>query len=114
MKPYLPYLPMLAIMAGGIAVDRSWEPGNHGQAAVSAGTSVFGETSRLELLSGSSAVWLSTLVAVVALAALALFMARNGLRFHRLLVRSEHFITSHGMLDIATVAVFTAGFVLLG
>jgi len=69
-------------------------------------------SARVEVLTGSSATWLVSLVSLVAVLALGFFMIRNSLRFQRVLVRSEHFISEHPVLDIAAVFIFTAGFVL--
>lgn len=114
-KAYWPYLPMLAIMAGGTAIDRSWNPqgAELGQAAVGGPSALSHATSRLDLLSGNSAAWLGSAVALLAAAAVVFFMVQNGRRLHAVVVRGEHFISSHPVLDIAAVFVFTAGFVLI-
>lgn len=101
LKTYWPYLPMMAILAGGAVINQTW--------AVAAAAP---SASRLQALSGSNATWLTTAVLAIAAAALAFFMIRHTLAFQRLVVRGEHFINNHPLLDIAAVLVFTAGFVL--
>ncbi len=101
LKAYWPYLPMMAILASGAVVNQTW--------AVAAAAP---SDNRLQALSGTNSTWLSTIVLLVAAAALALFMIRHTVAFHRLVVRGEHFVNDHPLLDIATVLVFTAGFVL--
>jgi uncharacterized protein YkwD len=68
--------------------------------------------SRIQLLTGGQAAWSLAVVSALAGAALALFIVRHGLRFRRLMVESEAFISHHPVLDIAIVFIFTAGFVL--
>lgn len=103
LKAYWPYLPMMAILGSGALINQTW-------AVADAAPS----TSRLQALSGSNATWLTTAVLLIAAGALALFMIRHTLAFHRVVVRSEHFINEHPLLDIATVLVFTTGFLLAG
>ncbi len=119
-KAYWPYLPMFAILGAGVLADRTWqvEPSSAGTAAQAAAgggpVALEHATSRLQVVSGDSATWLGGVVAVIAAAALVFFMLRNAARFHKLLVRGEHFISTNPVLDIAAVGLFTAGFVLLG
>ncbi len=67
--------------------------------------------SRVQLLTGQAG-WSLYLVAAIAGAALTLFVIRPTRKIHRLITRSETFIAHHPWLDIAMVAVVTAGFLL--
>ena len=55
---------------------------------------------------------LTSFVLLVATAALVFFLVRHALAFHKVVVRGEHFINTHPLLDIAAVLVFTGGFIL--
>ncbi len=68
--------------------------------------------SRLQLLTNNPATWSLAAVSALSGAALALFIAQHGLRLRRVFVKGEVFIIHHPLLDIASVLVFTAGFLL--
>src|ERR1700690_4363732 len=76
LKTYWPYLPMMAILAGGAVINQTW--------AVAAAAP---STTRLQALSGTNASWLTTAVLLVAALALAFFMIRHTVAFHRLVIR---------------------------
>ena len=63
--------------------------------------------SRIQLLTNGQAVWSTVAVSALAGAAAALFIARHGLRFKRLVLEGEHFITNRPLLDIGLVFVGT-------
>lgn len=67
--------------------------------------------SRVQILTGNQA-WSLAAVSALAGAALAIFITRHSLRLHKVLVKGEAFIIHHPLFDIASVLVFTAGFVL--
>ncbi len=118
LKSYWPYLPMLAIMGGGIAIDRAWTVTSTantqaGLGALTAISSGLPQTSaRIQTLTGNNSAWLITAMLLIAVTALTFFMVRRTLAFHKAVIKSEHFINDHPMLDIAAVFIFTAGFVL--
>jgi hypothetical protein len=68
--------------------------------------------SRIQLLTGGQAAWSLAVVSALTGAALALFIVRHSLRFRRLALQGESFISHHPFLDIAMTFIFTAGFVL--
>jgi len=112
LKAYWPYLPMFAIMGVGGLLERNWQAATSGVIpAGSAGAAISG--SHLDQLIGHHISLLSSLVLVAAVAALAVFMLRNSLRLHRVVVKSEHYVSDHPFLDVAVVLVFTGGFVLI-
>lgn len=63
--------------------------------------------SRIQLLTGGQAAWSTMAVSALAGAAIALFIVRHGLRFKRLVVGGEHFVTHHPLLDISIVFIGT-------
>jgi len=68
--------------------------------------------SRVQLLAGGQAAWVTVAVSAMTGAALAIFVVRHGLRLKKLAFQGERFITNHPMLDIVVTAVITAGLVL--
>lgn len=68
--------------------------------------------SRVQLLSGGDAAWISVLVSFVSLSAIAWFLTRHFKIWKRVLVESEEFVVRHKMLDVLIVATAVAGFVL--
>lgn len=103
-KPYWPYLPMVGILAAGVVVNNSW--------AVASAATINSRQSRVQALTGIHADWLPIVIAVLAAAALLLFVARHTLVFHKVVVRGEKFVNNHPLLDVTAVFVFTFGFVL--
>lgn len=69
------------------------------------------KVSRLQSIYSSES-WVIFAVSLVTALAILWFVIRHGLLFHRVVVRSEEFIIHHPLLDIAIVAVATAGVVL--
>lgn len=70
------------------------------------------KVARIQLLSSNSTPWSTFAVSAIATVAFAIFFLRHGLLLRRVLVKSEAFIHKHPLLDIALVAVITAGIVL--
>ncbi len=68
--------------------------------------------SRIQIMTGGQAAWATLAVGALAGAALALFITRHSLRFHRAFIRGERFISHHPLVDIVATFVFTAGFIL--
>jgi uncharacterized protein YkwD len=62
--------------------------------------------SRIQLLTGQP-IWITAAVSALAGAAAALFIVRHGVRFKRLALEGEHFITNRPLLDIGLVFVGT-------
>ncbi|MGC1177261.1 MAG: hypothetical protein WA843_04280 [Candidatus Saccharimonadales bacterium] len=114
LKHYWPYLPMLMIVGIGAVIDRLWPVGSTvaSQPFGSQFASTVQPGSRLEMLTGSHATWLFSVVACLSIIAFTVFLVRHSHRLHRLLVKGESFASNHPLLDIALVFVFTAGFIL--
>jgi uncharacterized protein YkwD len=70
------------------------------------------KVSRIQLVSGGNAPWSMFAVSAIATISIAIFFLRHGLLLHRVLVRGEAFIHKHPFMDIALVALATAGYVL--
>jgi uncharacterized membrane protein YidH (DUF202 family) len=115
LKAYWPYIPVLAIMGTGVAVNRLWLTGGTTslKTALSVNPQLSGQSvARIQTLTGSQATWTVAVVSFIAGVALGLFILRDWYRLHRLINRGEHFIYKHRWFDLALVLVFTAGFVL--
>ena len=116
LKPYWPYLPMLAIMGTGVVVNRLWSGGIPGVKTALTLNPQFAAgappVARIQVLTGSQVTWIVALVSVIAVTALALFVIRDWYRLHRLINKGEAFIYRRPWFDVAMVFVFTAGFVL--
>lgn len=67
---------------------------------------------RIQLLAGKQAPWSMFAVVTLATVAMAIFIIRHGLAWHRLLVKSERFVLHHKLLDIILIAVAVLGAVL--
>lgn len=68
--------------------------------------------SRVQVLVGGQAAWITMAVSALTGAALAVFVVRHGLRLKRLVLEGEHFVAHHPMLDIVVTIIVTTGFVL--
>jgi hypothetical protein len=68
--------------------------------------------SRIQLITNGKAAWSALLLSSIAGAALMLFVVRHGLRLKRAVLKGEHYIAAHPLLDIAVVIIITVGFVL--
>jgi uncharacterized protein YkwD len=67
---------------------------------------------RVEVLSAANASWSGFAVSMIASIALLAFLLRHSLAWHRAIVKGEHFILKHPLLDIVFVAVAVLGFIL--
>jgi uncharacterized membrane protein YidH (DUF202 family) len=117
LKTYWPYLPMLAIIGVGALVNRALYSSSqlNSTAGVVIGTRYatgLGSSSRLHSLLGTQTDVIFLGVLLVTAAAFAFFVASHWYRLHRLMNKGEAFVIRRPWLDIATVAVFTVGFVL--
>ena len=70
------------------------------------------EVSRIQLLTGGQAAWSALALSAFTGAALAIFIVRHGIRFHKIVRKGEVFIARHAYVDIAITLVLVAGFVL--
>lgn len=108
MKPYSPYLPMLAIVGMGVLVNHAWSSSD--SALASAGPAL--ATTRLGLVTGNSSNGLFYGVLLATFLAFTVFMLLNWYRVKRVLNRGEAFMVHHPWFDIGLVFVITAGVVL--
>jgi len=68
---------------------------------------------RIQLLAhNQTASWSVFAVSVIATVAIALFLLRHGIVWHRVLRKGEKFILKHKMLDIILVGIAVLGFLL--
>ncbi len=107
-KAYLPYLPMLAIVLGGVVLNKIWTPSGVAAQSVNVGS----VPDRIGAIAGSSNITAFYIVLGVSIAAFLIFVIRHGYRFHRLINKGEAFIIHHPWLDISLVALTTIGVVL--
>ena len=106
LKPYLPYLPMLAVLGLGAAINKYW-PAN-----VSSGLATKQDLTRIQTMVGSQDSISLILIILMAGIAAAILLFRNWFRVQRTLNRGERFIVNHPWLDVFLVAICTAGVVL--
>lgn len=104
MKPYWPYLPLFAIVGGGVALNKAWYnpsmwPGSADNA-----------TTRVEALTGSEISL--AIVIFIAAAACGVFLFRHAYQVQRVINRGEAFIVRHVWFDVALVLLITAGVIL--
>ncbi len=109
LKTYWPYLPMLAIVGLGYAVNNAWrglsdQTINPDYAAAS--------LTRIEDLTGDQASLSLAIVCVLAAVAFAVFLFAHWRCLHRMLHKGEAYIIHHPWLEIGLVFTFTAGLVL--
>lgn len=110
LKPYWPYLPMVAIIGVGAVINQALYGVSLGSATGWLAASAPLAPTRIDVLTGQTG-WGLVLIAVTAVAAL-VFAAMHWYRFHRFLNRGEAFVLRHPWFDISLVAILTAGFVL--
>src|SRR5579884_3926080 len=107
-KAYLPYLPMLAVVAMGALVNKAWNDSNAAIGNINTATA----STRLGLVTGNSSNSLFYLVLLITFAAFALFILLQWYRLKRVLNRGEKFVVDHPWFDIGLLFVVTAGIVL--
>jgi hypothetical protein len=110
-KAYWPYLPMLAIVGTGAVVNKLWASGANTALALNPRLAT-AQLTRVQALTGDQTGRVLEVAILVTFAALVLFVIRHSRRLHRLVLEGEAFVSDHPWLDIVTVFVFTAGFVL--
>lgn len=66
----------------------------------------------VQIITAGNAAWSGLAVAVIMAAALALFLLRHAIAWHKVIRKGERFILSHPLLDTAIVAVIVAGLLL--
>ena len=107
LKPYLPYLPMFAVIGLGVIANKFW-PASLNSGLITSGQ---GQT-RIETMIGSqNGIGLALIIIMSALAA-AILLFRHWFRIQRTLNKGERFIAKHPWFDVVLVAVCTAGVVL--
>lgn len=104
MKPYLPYLPMIGVIALGALLSKYWPAG-----LMEANP---GAATRIEAMTSDQNTWALTFIIATAGIAAAIFVFQNWFRFHHLLNRGERFIVKHPWFDVLLVAICTLGFIL--
>jgi Cysteine-rich secretory protein family len=68
--------------------------------------------SRIQVLTAGRASWSMLATTLIILLALAVFLMRHGLAWHKVIRRGEKFILKHQLLDITVVALATIGILL--
>lgn len=123
LKAYHPFLPIAGIVALGAVANSQLANtsllGAH-QAYVpttatpnlSAAIEAAQPVSRIAVITGDTTGWVTLIVAVIAVLALATLLLRHSYRVHRALNRGEAFVVHHPLIDIVGALIVTAGFVL--
>lgn len=109
MKPYWPYLPMLAIVGLGYAAHRSLTGIEAKTPLIANGDHYL---TRVELLAGDNASLALVITITIAGIAMAILMGTHWYRVRQIINRGEAYVVHHPWLDIGLVAVITLGFVL--
>lgn len=96
-----------------IASANGGEPNQPGEPAGVAGASATPQkVARIQLMSGAAAPWSVFAISAIATVAIIVVILRHGLALRKLIAKSEKFILKHPLLDIALVAIATAGIIL--
>jgi hypothetical protein len=114
-KAYWPYLPMLIIVGAGASIDKLWSSGAlvvTGSQTLSPQLAAMQPLTRVQFLTNDQTGSILAGVIILSGLAFAIFIFRHSYRLHRAIHAGEAFVTNHAWLDIATVFVFTAGFIL--
>lgn len=69
--------------------------------------------SRIQILTGGSAIWSATFVVLAVCAVAGLWLLHKGIRVKKLITAGENFITHHVHLDLTVLAIIFLGIVLL-
>jgi len=110
LKTYWPYLPMLAIVGAGVAVNNSLYSGGFGLSSTFAAGGPAAST-RISAMTGQAGWGLAAVVFITAAAA-AVFTFSHWYRIRSVVSRGETFAISHPWFDILLVLVLTSGVVL--
>lgn len=109
LKPYWPYLPMIAIVGAGAYINQALYGISLGSTSWLAANAPLAPT-RIDALTGQTS-WTALIIAVTALAAI-VFVAMHWNRARKAIIRGEKFVIHHPWLDIALVAILTVGVIL--
>lgn len=109
LRPYWPYLPMLAIVGLGVLINDHWPDS---LSSLSSNVALPGKTTRIEAMVGSQNSLGLTIIVVMAAIAATVLVARHWFRIKRTLNRGERFIVKHPLIDILLVATCTIGILL--
>lgn len=112
LKTYWPYLPMFAIVTGGVLTNRALyhEPLLSPDAGAAIGAP--SATARIQSLVGSQANWIFLLALAITVAAFAYFIVSHWYRVHRVISKGEAYAIRHPWVETSIVLIFTVGFVL--
>jgi|GEM_PF-1300881 hypothetical protein len=113
LKTYWPYLPMFAIIAGGVLTNRALyhEPLISPDAGAAIGSP--SATARIQnLIGGPQANWIFLAALIFTLIAFTYFIASHWYRLHKVINKGEAYAIRHPWVEISIVLVFTVGFVL--
>src|SRR5665213_550577 len=94
-KTYLPYLPMFAIIIGGVLLNKIWT--SSGASAASLGST----TTRLSTVTGSHSSTVLYVVLAITFAAFFILLVTHWYRLQRLLNRGEAFMVHHPLFDVS-------------
>lgn len=110
LKPYWPYIPMLAIVGVGYFASRNWP---ESWAAANTGLGGLGpDATRVEVMVGSQDSIALLLVIIMSGMAAAIFIFRHWFRIQRILNKGERYMVKHPWFDVMLVLVCTIGVVL--
>lgn len=117
LKTYWPYLPMFAVLGGGLLVNQALDQAasTNGVNTVALGNQpIFGVESatRVQSIFGTQSSTILIVVLSLTTAAAGLFIISHWYRIHRLITQGEEYVIRHPWLEIVLVFIFTAGFVL--
>lgn len=108
LKTYWPYLPVAGILAVGYYANQNWPSG-----LIKSGSGDSGaDLTRIEAMIGNQNESMLLLILTIAAVAGSVFIVSHWYRVRRVLNQGEMFVVDHPALDIALVALATAGFVL--
>lgn len=110
LKPYWPYLPMVAIVGFGAYLSAHWPASLAGLNANMSGTAQ--GLTRIEAMTGSQNSWSLALIILMTAIAAVVFVTQHWFRVKRALNRGERLIVKHPLFDIALVAICTIGIIL--
>lgn len=95
LKTYWPYIPIAVIIALGFIIDHFLHSQMH--------------SSKPRL---TNFTYYDVIESSIGGIALAIFLLRHAFAWHKVLIKGEEFVSHHPLLDIALVAIATAGLVL--
>ncbi|HEX4774001.1 MAG TPA: hypothetical protein VH234_00595 [Candidatus Saccharimonadales bacterium] len=109
MKAYYPYLPLLAVVGGGVLISKEW----HAPARLVSNSAQLNiAATRLGAVTGSTSNVLLYVVMGITIVAFAIFVFTHWYRFQRVVNRGEKFVAEHPWFDIGLAVIATAGVLL--